>query len=92
MDMKNIGWRDPKEAMVIMGKILAALVGAILFTGVLREFLPYSAYSAGSPERVLIVGAFYTAWMLLTFKFIFGKFIPLKVKRGETPVVSWSGK
>lgn len=72
-----IGWRDPRDAAIITGKILAALAGAMLLTGVLMQVLPYSRYSPQTPERVVVVGAFYLTWALLMFKLLFGQFVPL---------------
>lgn len=49
----------------------------MLLTGLLMMILPYSDYSPQTLERAIGVSVFYTAWMLLAFKFLFGKFIPL---------------
>jgi len=83
MGREGIGWRDPKDFAILMGKILVALAGAILLTGLLRMILPYTVYPAGSPERILSVTVFYTTWMLLIFKFVFGQFIPLALFKGS---------
>ncbi|ELZ12567.1 hypothetical protein C479_04202 [Halovivax asiaticus JCM 14624] len=61
-----------------MGKILGALAGAMLLTGLLTEILPYNDYAPKTPERVVAVSVFYATWLLLMFKLLFGQFIPLK--------------
>ncbi|WP_241432727.1 hypothetical protein [Natrinema pellirubrum] len=77
MTWEDIGWRDPKDFVIVMGKILVALAGAMLLTGVLMTVLPYSDYSPQTPERVIVVSVFYAAWLLLMLKLLFGKFLPL---------------
>jgi len=72
-------WRNPREAALIMGKILVALAGAMLLTGVLMLILPFSDYTPRTPERILVVSVFYAAWLLLMFKLLFGKFMPLEL-------------
>ena len=79
MAREDLGWRDPKDFAVVMGKILTALAGAILLTGVLMTILPYSDYTPRTLERVIVVSVFYTAWLLLIFKLLFGEFILLKM-------------
>jgi len=79
MAWEALGWRDPKDFAIIMGKILAALAGAMLLTGVLMTILPYSDYTPQTLERAIVVSVFYTAWLLLMFKLLFGEFIPLEM-------------
>jgi len=79
MAWEDLGWRDPKDFAIIMGKILAALAGAMLLTGVLMTILPYSDYTPQTLERAIVVSVFYTAWLLLMFKLLFGEFIPLEM-------------
>ncbi|UPM44523.1 hypothetical protein [Halocatena salina] len=76
MTWEGIGWRDPKDFAIVMGKILVALAGAMLLTGVLMMTLPYSDYTPQTPERVIVVSVFYATWLLLMFKLLFGTFIP----------------
>jgi hypothetical protein len=79
MAQKGIEWRDPKDFAITFGKILASLAGAMVITGALTVALPYNNYVPQTPERFLIVGVFYTSWMLLAFRLLFGEFIPLKL-------------
>ncbi|AGB15519.1 hypothetical protein Halru_0896 [Halovivax ruber XH-70] len=72
-------WRDPKDFAIVMGKILGALAGAMLLTGLLTVILPYSDYTPKTPERFLAVSVFYAVWLLLIFKFMFGRFIPINI-------------
>lgn len=60
-----------------MGKILVALAGAMLLTGFLMVILPYGDYIPKTPERIIVVSVFYTTWLLLMFKLLFGKYIPI---------------
>ncbi|AXR76157.1 hypothetical protein [Natrarchaeobaculum sulfurireducens] len=85
MSQESIRWSTPKEFASKTGKIIVALAGAMLMTGLLMLALPYTEYSPQTLERVIVVTVFYTTWMLLLFKLFFGKFIPLGMsKESET--------
>lgn len=61
-----------------MGKIILALVGAIVMTALVIIVLPFDDFSPRTPGRVIQVGVFYTIWALLMFKLLFGEYIPRK--------------
>lgn len=76
-------WRNPKEAMSMTGKIVLALVGAMAVTGLMTVTLPFGDLSPATPERAIAVGVFYTVWMFLIFKFVFGEFVPRKAFKSD---------
>jgi hypothetical protein len=77
-------WRNPREAAVMMGKFILALVGALVITALAIIILPFSDFSPQTPGRVVQVGVFYTAWALLIFRLVFGEYIPRNIfKTGE---------
>ena len=78
-------WRNPREAAVMMGKFILALVGALVITALAIIILPFSDFSPQTPGRVVQVGVFYTALALLILRLMFGEYIPRNIfKTSET--------
>lgn len=69
-------WRNPKEAGLIMAKVILALVGAMVVTAIVVIILPINDFSVRTPGRVVQVGVFYSVWAFLLFKLLFGEYIP----------------
>lgn len=70
--------RNPREAALIMAKIILALVGAMVLSALAIIVLPFDDFSPQTPGRAIQVGVFYTTWALLIFKLVFGEYIPRK--------------
>jgi len=72
-------WRAPREAALMMGKFILALVGALVITALAIIILPFSDFSPQTSGRVFQVGVFYIAWALLVFRLVCGEYIPRKI-------------
>lgn len=70
-------FNTPKEAAIIWGKIILALLGAMVMTGLTIVILPLGDISPATPGRVVIAIVFYASWALLIFKLVVGEFIPI---------------
>ncbi|MBO4247000.1 hypothetical protein IL252_04080 [Halomicrobium sp. IBSBa] len=69
-------WRDPREAALILAKIILALVISAVATIAVMVIVPLGDFSPQTPGRAIMIIVFYSVWAMLTFKFLFGEYIP----------------
>jgi hypothetical protein len=68
---------NAREGALFMAKVVLALVGAMVVSGLVSIILPFSD-SPRTLGRAIQVSVFYTTWALLTFKLVFDEYIPRK--------------
>lgn len=69
-------WNSPKEAAILMAKIVVALIGAMIVTSIITLLLPIGNFNPRTPGGVVSAVLLQITWGLFIFKLVFGEFLP----------------
>ena len=63
-------WKTPREAVLLLIKIVLALTGAIIVTATAMAILPIDDFSQRTLGRAIQIIVFYSTWAILLFQLL----------------------